>query len=222
MTSYANVHKTAFTEMSKSICTSVPGHVLAFDPILQRVQVQIGIIRVDVNGAMFNPPPIIDTPVHFVGDGYVIECQIDVGCEGIILFSQRCMDGWKNTGGIADNPIGRFHDMQDAIFIPGIRSQGNVVSDFSNNGLKLRNKEGSQVAWLKNDGSIDIRNGAGFITLGADGVVNINGVTFDTESNIKTPTQINAQQSLIVADKEMKEHRHGGVQTGSGNTGAPI
>jgi hypothetical protein len=132
------------------------------------------------------------------------------------------MDGWKNTGGIADNPIGRFHDMQDAMFIPGIRSQGNVASEFSNNGLKLRNKEGSQFAWLKNDGSIDIRNGAGFITLGADGIVNINGVTFDTESNIKTPTQINAQESLIIAGKEMKEHRHGGVQTGSGNTGVPV
>lgn len=227
MINYSNIYRTAHRELSKDIYTSIPGYVLAFDPKLQRAQIQIGIIRVDINGAEFNPPPIVDVPVYFPGDGFCIEFQIDPNCEGMVHFSQRCIDAWKITGGIANNPIGRFHDMQDAMFVPGVRSQGNVIQGFSNNGVKLRNKAGTQYAWLKNDGSIDLNNGSGHVTIGADGIVNINGVTFDTAGNVTTPTVINAKtvtatDSLTVKGKEMNEHVHSDVTTGTGNTGKPV
>ena len=227
MINYSNTYITAHRELSKDIYTSIPGHVLAFDPKLQRAQIQIGIIRVDINGAEFNPPPIVDVPVYFPGDGFCIEFQIDQNCEGMVHFSQRCIDAWKSTGGIANNPIGRFHDMQDAMFVPGVRSQGNVIQGFSNNGVKLRNKAGTQYAWLKNDGSIDLNNGSGHVTVGVDGIVNINGVTFDTAGNVTTPTVINAKtvtatDSLTVKGKEMNEHVHSGGTTGAGNTGKPV
>jgi hypothetical protein len=205
--------KNVFREMMKGVYTCTPGHIVTFDPATQLAQVQIGIVRVDIDGAEFNPPPIIEVPVCFMGNAWTVEYQIDTGCEGLIFFSQRCIDGWIQTGGIAANPLGRFHDMQDAFILPGFRSIPNAISDFQNNGIRIRNASGNQFAWLKNDGSIAVENGAGHIRMAADGVVTINGVTFDTQSNVTTPTKIKskdneATNSLVIANKEMKNHIH--------------
>ncbi len=200
----SQVQRVAFTENMKSVYTAIPGHVLAFDPKTQRAQIQIGIQRVDINGISWIPAPIVDVPVCFPGDDYVLEYEIKPGCEGIVQFSQRCIDGWKQTGGTADNPEGRFHDSQDAMFVPGIRSLPNVVKAFSNNGIKLRNAEATQYAWLKNDGSLAFGNSQASVNIAANGLVNItnasgsiqllangnaviNGVVFTPQGRITAP-----------------------------------
>jgi len=223
-----NLQRESFVELMKSVYTCSPGHILSFDPDTQRAQVQIGITRVDINDERFPPPPIIEVPVSFPGDDWSMEYQIDVGCEGLIHFSQRCIDGWLNTGGIADNPIGRFHSIQDAFFVPGVRSLPNVTTDFQNNGVRLRDKAGTQSVWLKNDGSIRAENpnvhvilnangsinitnsGGGNISMAADGVVTINGVTFTMGGDV------------IAGGKSLQTHTHGGVVTGSDNTDTPL
>ncbi len=214
--SQAKLIKDAFVEMMKGVCTSTPGHILAFDPLTQLAQVQIGILRVDVNGAEFAPPPIIEVPVYFPGGAFCVEYQIDPGTEGDILFSQRCVDGWLQTGGVAANPMGRFHDAQDAFFLPGFRSIPKAIKSFQNNGIRLRNVAGTQYAWLKNDGSIDMRNGAGYITVAANGTVTINGVTIDPQGNVVSPTDVTA------SGISLKSHAHGGVTSGGSNTGGPV
>lgn len=198
------VQRTAFSENMKSVYTSIPGHVLTFDPKTQRAQIQIGIQRVDINGVAWVPAPIVDVPVLFPGDDFVLEYQIDPGCEGLIHFSQRCIDAWKQTGGTADNPAARFHEAQDAVFVPGIRSLPNVIPNFQNNGIKLRNKDGTQYAWLKNDGSLAFGNAQASLNIAANGLVNIlnasgniqllangnaviNGVVFTPQGRITAP-----------------------------------
>lgn len=166
--------KRTFFEMMKDVATSIPGHVIAFDPATQHAQIQIGIVRKDVNGVEFDPAPLIEVPVYFAGGKFSIEYQIDPLDEGAICFSQRCVDGWKNTGGIAKNPVMRFHDMNDAFFLPGIRSQPNVLTSFENNGIRLRNADASQYVWLKNDGTIIIKT-PGAVTIESSSL-NHNGV----------------------------------------------
>lgn len=148
--------KTAFREMMKSVGTNIPGHILSFDKDTQMAQVQIGIEQADANGKFSKPAPLIEVYVYMPGGDFIVECQIDEGTEGLIVFSQRCIDGWTDTGGIAKNPIMRFHDMSDAFFLPGVKSQPNKVSSFENNGIRLRNKDGSKYVWLKNDGDVEI------------------------------------------------------------------
>lgn len=209
--------RSTFIELMKGVCTSIPGHILTFDPDTQLAQVQVGIQRVDINDAVFEVAPIIETPVYFPGgDEFYIEYQIDPGCDGDILFSQRCIDGWVQSGGIAANPIGRFHNMQDAFFLPGFRPIPKAITGFQNNGVRLRNKTGSQFAWLKNDGSIFVENGSGHIRLGADGIVTINGVTITPESLVSTPNDMKA------GDISLKTHRTSGVSTGTGTSGGPV
>jgi len=203
--------RTVFRELMKDVCTCVPGHVLAFDPVRQLAQVQVGIQRVDINNASFAVPPIIEVPVCFPGGDFAMEYQIDPGCEGLIHFSQRCVDGWLQSGGVAANPIGRFHNLQDALFMPGYRSLQNVLPDFQNNGIRLRNETGDQFAWLKNDGSIAVENAAGHIRIAADGTVTINGATITPAGDVVSATGIS-----------LSAHVHGGVQSGGSNTGAPV
>ncbi|EZI23961.1 Gp138 family membrane-puncturing spike protein [Pseudomonas extremaustralis] len=220
--------RNAFGELMKDVCTSIPGHVLTFDPLTQRAQVQIGILRVDVNDATFALKPIVEVPVYFPGGDYCVEYQIDPGCEGDILFSQRCIDGWVQSGGVATNPRGRFHSMQDAMFLPGFRSQPNALTDFQNNGVRMRNKAGSQFVWLKNDNSISMdngvarfnvladgttlmQNGAGSFQLLADGSFLINGLKITPDGNVITAAGIN-----------LNTHRHSGVTPGSGTSGVPV
>ena len=123
-------------------------------------------------------------PAHFAGGQWSLEYQIDPGDEGFILFSQRCIDGWKTTGGTANNPILRFHDKSDAVFLPGIRSLPNVLEDFQNNGIRLRNADGTHFVWLKNDGTITAANASGSFTLSAAGAFNGDFTSF----NIVSPT----------------------------------
>lgn len=224
----AKLIRDSFREILKGVCTSLPGHVLTFDPDKQLAQIQPGVSRVDINGAVFTIPPIIEVPVYFPGGDYCVEYQIDSGCEGDILFSQRCIDGWVQSGGVAANPIGRFHNMQDAMFLPGFRSQPNVLPAFQNNGVRMRNRAGTQFVWLKNDNSISMdngvarfnlrpdgttlmQNGAGSFQLQADGAFLINGLKITPDGNV-----------ITAAGTNLNTHRHGGVTPGSGTSGVPV
>lgn len=182
--------RSAFVEMMKSVGTSVPGHVIAFDPATQLAQIQIGIVRLDVNGQTFTPPPIIKCPVHFSGGDWVLEYQVDPKCEGLVIFSQRCIDAWVQTGGVAEQPQVRFHDFNDALFIPGFRSQVGKIADFANDGIRLRNKAGTHYLWIKADGTIERTNGNGTDTMLPDGTVNINGVTISPSGVITLPNGV--------------------------------
>ena len=149
--------KRSFTEMMKDLGTSIPGHLLAFDPDTQLAQLQIGVKRVNTKGEQFVLPPIIECPVYVFGGDYHVEVELSEGMEGVILFSQRCIDAWNDTGGVANNPILRFHDFSDAYFLPGIRSQPNKIVGYANNGIRIRNKAGDKYFWLKNDGTAEIK-----------------------------------------------------------------
>jgi hypothetical protein len=207
----ARMIRDAFRELMKGVHTSIPGHILTFDPVTQLAQVQVGIVRVDINDAEFTRKPIIETPVYFPGGDYCVEYQIDPGCEGNILLSERCIDGWVQSGGVAANPIGRFHNLQDAMFLPGFRSRPNALPDFQNNGVRIRNRAGTQFVWLKNDNTISMENGAGVFQLLADGSFLINGLTITPDGNIITAAGVN-----------LNLHIHSGVTPGSGNSGAPV
>lgn len=233
LTPSQNVLRTAITNHMKGVSTSIPGYVVAFNPATQRAQVQIGVRRVQVDGTTFDPPIIVDVPVSFPGGDYVLEFEIQPGCEGDIHFSQRNIDGWKQTGGVADNPSARFHHLQDAKFIPGIRSLGNVIVNFTNDGVRLRDKSGSRHVWLKNDGTLQISNGGSSTVYDADGSVttsnaggkyvlmsngnvNINGVVITPEGMIIPPPSGGIRGADGVP---YDQHRHN--ETGT-ITGTPI
>lgn len=209
-----------FHEKMKGVFTSIPAHVLSFNPKTQTAQIQIGILRVDINGTTHVIPPIIECPVLFSGGDFTLEFQIDEKTEGLAVFSQRCIDGWFQTGGVADNPLARFHDITDCFFIAGFRPMPKVITDFKNNGIRIRNKSGNQFAWLKNDGSITIENSKGHIKMGEDGTVIINGVVIKPNGDISSPNGITAKNDVVASGVSLKSHTH--IGDSGGITGEPI
>ncbi|MFT0547501.1 Gp138 family membrane-puncturing spike protein [Allopusillimonas ginsengisoli] len=207
--------RASFREMMKGVYTSVPGHVRVFDADLQRAQVQVGVQTITVEGVAIEPPPIADVPVLFLGGTqYSTIHQIDPGDEGLIVFSQRCVDGWKQTGGVATNPLARFHDTHDAFFIPGFRPLSTRIAGFANDGIRMQSRDGGQHVWIKSSGEIEVSNGAGYIRLMADGTVNINGAIINTDGTIEAP-------NVTFNNISGKDHRHSGVEPGSGTSGGP-
>lgn len=215
---------TFFEERMKGIFTALPGHVVSFDAATQTAQVQIGILGQDNAGNAVTPTLIGDVPVYVYGGQFVVETTIKPGDEGLIVFSQRCIDGWCNTGGVAANPLPRRRfSMADAFFLPGVRSAPKVVTSHKNDGIRLRNKAGSQFVWLHESGDIEATNGAGSIKIAASGVVTINGVTIDTAGNIKTPTTLTGATLIGTSNVTFggisgKSHVH---PCGDHDTGAP-
>lgn len=196
-----------FREQQKSLGTSVPGHVLAFDPDTQLAQLQIGIKRVSKDGTTVTPAPLIECPIQFAGGGgFHVEHQIDPGDEGIIIFSQRCIDAWIDTGGVAENPILRFHSYSDAYFVPGIRSGPNAITAFANDGIKLRNAAGDKFIWLKGSGDVEVTAGV----LAVTGDITATG-------SIEAPT-VTGTTSLKAATAEVVGHVHAGVTSGGDST----
>lgn len=155
LTSLLNIHS---EEIKKDINTCIPAVIISFDKDTQLASLQIGVNMVDNHDNQYKHAPIILCPVFFVGNSnYIIEHEINKGDEGILVFSQRCIDDWVVDGGTVNQDVIRFHDINDAMFIPGIRSQKNKIENFENNGIKLRNKDNSNFIWLKNDGTISIK-----------------------------------------------------------------
>lgn len=203
------VMESSIHEALKGVGTSIPGHVLSFDPDTQLAKVQVGVEFVSVTNESFAIAPIINVPVHFPGGDFCVEYQIDEGNEGLIVISQRCIDGWIEQGGVSPQSVKRKLDMQDALFIPGIRSKPGAIADFQNNGVRMRNKSGSEYIWLKNDSTADIVIG----TLNITGNIVHTGNTTQTGgtaiSGTLTAATVTATTSITVNGVEVKDHDHG-------------
>lgn len=160
---------TCFYNLMKEVGTSVPAVVLSFDSAKQLAQIQIAIQGVAADGSALEQPPIIAVPVYFAGNSdFSIQHEVKAGDEGIAVFSQRCIDGFVTQGANQPNPVLRFHDFTDAMFLPGLRSSPNKISDFNADGIGIYKNDGSQKISIKSDGTIEIT------TTGA-AAVDING-----------------------------------------------
>lgn len=242
----------AIEDNLQNIFTSLPGYIVEFNPPFAKVQP--GIRRVHTqSGQIVIPPVIIEVPVViYGGSDFYVEPQIDPGTECLISFSQRTIEGWIETGGVAAKKTDRILDENDAMCIVGLRSLANAPIGYANNGIRIRNKAGDQYFWLKNDGTGEVtvpnltinaettHNGNmtlnGNLTqtgdqnvtgnVGVTGNVNAGG-NIDAGGNITAVGTvigaiINGLTGLMAAGKQMVGHKHSQGTGSDGNTGGPL
>lgn len=228
MNELAKLAQHLMTETVKTVNTSIPATVISFDPETGLAQCQIMIKTIDVQGNEHVAPPICEVHVVQYGDkDFFVETQIETGSEGILFFSQRCFDDWRDTGQISSQSVIRFHDISDAYFLAGMRSIPNKITGHANNGIKLRNKENTNFIWLKSDGTAEITVNElklnGKLTHVGDTVHQGNTEqTGDIKltGNIEASGSIQAP-SIVVDGKELAGHKHEAGQL-VGNQGAPV
>lgn len=143
-------------DLARRIRVAAPAIVTAFDG-RQTVTVKVVLSGQDENDEEIHIPPLVDVPVQFPrGGGFALTFPIKAGDEGLVVFSDRCIDGWFQSGKAGIPPDHRLHDLSDAMFIPGISSLPRVISDFRNDAIVMRQLAGAGYVSIDDGGNVDI------------------------------------------------------------------
>ena len=172
---------------------SMPARIVSFDPATKTASVEIGLKMVNADDTQSDYPPLVDCPCLFTrGGGFHLVHPYKAGDKGIVLFSDRCFDGWFQAGQVAPPMDFRVHSMSDAYFIGGADCLDDV-SHIVENAMFIG----------KDD------NSAG-VTIKASGDIDLNGVNISPSGIITLP------DGTI-----LNSHVHGNVQSGNSTTGEP-
>lgn len=218
---------------------SLPGIIESFDPIACTCTVQPALKgqTADELGNMKSAPLplLVDVPVVFPrGGGCTITFPVKAGDECLVVFSDRCIDFWWQSGGVQEAVDPRQHDLSDAFAIVGPQSQANVISNISSTTLQMRTDDGAAY--------IELDPNSHAINLVAPGGVNVTtplakfsqAVTISglltwaggmvgsiaSGTAAKITGAIQFLGTLTSNGKDISDqHTHNGVQTGSGNSG---
>jgi phage baseplate assembly protein V len=180
-------------------------------------------------------PLLVDVPVIFPrGGGVTLTFPIKAGDECLVVFADRCIDFWWQSGGSQERVDNRKQDLSDAFVIPGPQSQAQKISGISTSAAQLRTDDGAAFIELEPISHAVTVTTSGKLTATAqettlNGPVVFNGpVTFNstvTQSEGKGDASfggnINAKGDIKAGNIRLQEHAHGGVQTGSDSTGKP-
>jgi len=134
-------------------------------------------------------PLVVDCPIVWPrGGGYALTFPVAIGDEVLIIFSDRCIDQWWQSGEVSTQIDLRMHDLSDGFAILAPTSQPNKLSDVSATSVQLRNNAKNCLIEITNGGDINIT---------ATGSVNINA----EEANITTTgsTNITADEANVNA-----------------------
>jgi hypothetical protein len=157
--------------------TSMPAYVISWDPTEDTVSVQLTIQgsqqQKDGSWQLVTINPLIHCPVQRPrGGGFAFTVPLVEGDEGLVVFAQRCIDGWWQQGGIQPPTEYRLLDISDGFFIPGVSSVPRVLSAISTTTAQLRTDDGLTYLEIA-DGEINIEgnlNVSGDIDQLGDGV----------------------------------------------------
>ncbi|MRT14840.1 phage baseplate protein [Enterobacteriaceae bacterium RIT711] len=227
--------------VSNQIRVAMPGIIQSFDPDAVTCTVLPAIKGSDssVNGTESNDIPLlVDVPVVFPrGGGCTLTFPVKAGDECLLIFSDRCIDFWWQSGGVQEPVDTRQHDLSDAFAIVGPQSQAKKISGISMAGAQLRTDDGAAYVEVAAGHNITVET-PGKLTASAQGGTEITSPTIVLNGAVTingslsqgmgpgggTATMLGpvvVTNDVTAGGKSLETHTHSGVQTGSGNTGAP-
>lgn len=197
------------------IWTALPGIVESVDLAKGTCTVQPavqGLFRQkDGSQTLVTMPLCLDVPISWpTGGGYTLTFPLKKGDEGQLVFNSRCIDAWWQSGGVQPQAEIRFHDLSDAAFHPGIRSQPRVLADVSEDNVQLR----------ADDGSSYVEIAEAQMTLKHPTKVKVDSPIAEFTGEIRATGEITAKYGTGDSVTQTG-HTHGGVQAGGGNTQDP-
>ncbi|HHY1017925.1 Gp138 family membrane-puncturing spike protein [Raoultella planticola] len=198
----------------QSVRVSMPGVIKSFDPESVTCVVEVSIYipkpestegksidRLAQDNVFY--PLILDAPVIFPrGGGCTLTFPVKEGDECLVVFADRCIDFWWQSGGVQNGSRGRMHDYSDAFVIPGPQSQAKKISGISTNSVELRSDDGSA--------KLSLNPASGEISGTAPGGFNLNGLQILPDGRLQ-----------LVDGSIVDKHTHGGVESGGSST-APL
>lgn len=182
------------TEAQKKIHTSLPAKVVEFHADTQTVTIELMIEQIDHNDQQLALPPLVDVPVQMFSYGeFFITAEPKQGDEGMAYFSERCIDGWWESGQKSVPMDIRFHDFSDAHFVGGTKSKPNALTIVPN---CLNLGGASAYIRIKSDGTIEIKGAANFLNVvTAPDFVTTEGVSLNNHltDGVKSGTEVSGR-----------------------------
>ena len=205
----SELSETLLKSHSAGLRVCMPGIIQSFDPDTVTCVVQPALkgAITDASGNVVSAdyPLLTDVPVVFPrGGGVSLTFPVKAGDECLVIFADRCIDFWWQSGGIQEPVDLRQHDLSDAFAIVGPQSQANKISGISTNSVQIRTDDGGS-----------------FIELTQGGAININSSLVTINGNVQVNGEITSSGDQVAAGISQTGHKHGGVQSGGSTTGVP-
>ena len=151
--------------VKRSLRVAMPGVIQSFDPENLTCVVEISVFSAKTEGTSIDRlnvdnvfyPLILDAPIVFPrGGGVTLTFPVKEGDECLVVFADRCIDFWWQSGNVQNGSRGRMHDYSDAFVIPGPQSQAKKISGISTTAAQLRTDDGSAFIEVASNGAVTI------------------------------------------------------------------
>lgn len=148
----------------KELHTALPGIVESFDPEMQLATVQPAIRRIfitrDGEKEILVPtdlPLLINVPVIFPRGGkFSLTFPVEKGDECLLVFNERSIDNWHETGKTKVPTAYRLHSLSDATAFVGLSSKPNKIPDYDPVNTQLKRDDGSVKFTILTDGTMEL------------------------------------------------------------------
>ena len=118
---------------------------------------------------------------------------VSPGDSCLVLFNDRDIDNWYESGAVTAPNTARTHDLSDGLVIVGFRHQANPISAYSE---EVQLRHGTTIIGLEYDGLIRFQNSITSLKLTLEAIITaltaLNGKTGPSAA-----TQISAANTLI-------------------------
>lgn len=115
------------------------GQIESFDAATQTATISLA-EQLNFAGETKTFPLLEKVPVFVLGGGdRVITLPIKKGDTCLVLFNDRDIDVWTQTGATAAPSSDRQHDIADGLALVGFRSKANSVASYSTSDVEIRN-----------------------------------------------------------------------------------
>ncbi len=149
----------------KDLHTASPGIIESFNPSTQLATVQPAIRRIfvtrDGDTEILTPsdlPLLINVPVIYPrGGGFSITFPVKKGDECLLVFCERSIDNWHETGKVSKPAARRFHSLSDAVAYVGLSSLPNKIESYDSENLEIRKDDGSANIKINSDSTVSIK-----------------------------------------------------------------
>ena len=119
-------------------------------------------------------PLLVNVPVYFPGGGGVnLTFPVSAGDECLVLFNDRQLENWIESGPGQAPTLPNLHNLSDGICLVGIRSNPRALSDISTTVAQLRT----------DDGTVHIDVGPSLVTVFAPNVKVHAGISYSWDVN---------------------------------------
>lgn len=161
--------------IKREMRVALPGRIISFDPDSISATIEIMLTQLLSDGGTDAYPQLQAVPCYTLRGGkYIFTMPISAGDPCLVIFADRCIDGWFSHEAQDAPHDYRMHDLSDGFALVGPTPIPRAIAGYSAESAELRSIEGDQAVQLNPDGSIINRNAAGSTVLGADGSFAIN------------------------------------------------